>query len=393
MSDGVTKLNLGAGSTHIEGFTPVDRKHGQEVYPLDYPDDSVDEIRASHILEHFSHDEILDVLKDWVRALKPGGLMRVAVPDFAFIADSYHRGTESPDLLFAYAMGGQVDADDFHKSLFDEPHLRMALRTAGLQNIRHWRDTVPDCSGLPVSLNLEGVKRQPREQVQLPKVIAIMSTAKLGFTENLFCAQSNFYRLKIDLIKHTGAYWGQCLERVMEEAIKQGAEWVITLDYDTVFGPAQLDELLYLMATHPEADAIAPWQIKREGQDALVLFMDEQGQRRSVLPMSELDQDLVRADDAHFGLTVLRCGALARMEHPWFHAVPDPEGKWGTHRLDDDIAFWRKWKAAGNTLYIAGRVSIGHLQQVVTWPSESLQLMHQYITDFQQHGPPLGVRQ
>ena len=75
------KLNIGAGSTIISGFTPIDRKLGSEAYPLSYPDNSVDEIRASHILEHFSFAHAQQALKEWTRVLKPGGRIRIAVPD------------------------------------------------------------------------------------------------------------------------------------------------------------------------------------------------------------------------------------------------------------------------------------------------------------------------
>ncbi len=44
------RLNLGAGDSHLEGFTPIDRKLGSEVYTLAYKDESVDEIYASHVL-------------------------------------------------------------------------------------------------------------------------------------------------------------------------------------------------------------------------------------------------------------------------------------------------------------------------------------------------------
>ena len=51
-----------AGDVVLEGFTPIDRKLGSEVYPLNYKDGSVDEIYASHVLEHFKLDDIQAVL-------------------------------------------------------------------------------------------------------------------------------------------------------------------------------------------------------------------------------------------------------------------------------------------------------------------------------------------
>ena len=77
------RLNLGSGRTPIPGWTNVDIKAGGSAYPLtQYADGSVDEIRASHILEHFSHHEVALVLREWVRVLKRGGKLYIAVPDF-----------------------------------------------------------------------------------------------------------------------------------------------------------------------------------------------------------------------------------------------------------------------------------------------------------------------
>jgi len=50
-----TRLNLGAGDKPLDGYINLDRKTGQECFPLAYDDGSVDVIRASHILEHFPH--------------------------------------------------------------------------------------------------------------------------------------------------------------------------------------------------------------------------------------------------------------------------------------------------------------------------------------------------
>jgi len=111
------KLNLGGGNQKIPGFVNIDRLNGQEAYPLPaYADGSVDEIRASHILEHFGHREVPEVLKEWVRVLKPGGVLKIAVPDFDYLVQ--HRHDELP--LESYLMGGQSDSNDYHKSIFSE---------------------------------------------------------------------------------------------------------------------------------------------------------------------------------------------------------------------------------------------------------------------------------
>ena len=112
------KLNIGSGNTVLEGYTPWDIKDGKQAFPLDLPDNSVDAIYASHILEHFGHRETVTVVQDWVRVLKPGGLLQICVPDFDLCIDQYRNGDQN--LTEAFLMGGQVNGHDFHKALFNQ---------------------------------------------------------------------------------------------------------------------------------------------------------------------------------------------------------------------------------------------------------------------------------
>jgi len=54
-----------------------------------------------------------------------------------------------------------VDADDFHKTLFDKDRLTRLMVAAGLVLIEPWSSELKDCAALPISLNLCGMK--PRE--------------------------------------------------------------------------------------------------------------------------------------------------------------------------------------------------------------------------------------
>lgn len=148
------KLNIGAGTTTIEGYTPIDKALGLEAYPLDYPDSSVVEIRASHILEHFAIAQVPHVLQDWCRVLRPNGTLKIAVPDFAKIITLY-RNSEH---WMSYLMGGQQDLNDFHKSVFDKSLLAELLHHIGLVDIKPWQSEIDDCAALEISLNLQGTK-------------------------------------------------------------------------------------------------------------------------------------------------------------------------------------------------------------------------------------------
>jgi ubiquinone/menaquinone biosynthesis C-methylase UbiE len=178
------KLHLGCGAAVIPGFFHIDALPGPhidqvgrvDVLPL-VADGSVELIYASHVLEHFGRYEYPAVLAEWLRVLQPGGVLRLAVPDFAACAKIYHeRGLEDGlNGLVGLICGGQRNLLDFHKMIFDEPLLRDALLAAGFSTVRRWdwRETehadIDDYSqaylphldkinGLHMSLNLEAVK-------------------------------------------------------------------------------------------------------------------------------------------------------------------------------------------------------------------------------------------
>ena len=178
------KLHLGCGNRFIPGFYHVDY--------MDYPhvdrrgpvedlsfleDGSVELIYASHLLEHFGRYEVERVLKEWLRVLKPGGVLRLAVPDFRAVVELYEQeGLQSGfSGLVGLICGGQRHPLDFHKIIFDKPFLTDLLLRVGFSQVREWdwrateHAAIDDYSqahiphmekvrGRSVSLNLEGVK-------------------------------------------------------------------------------------------------------------------------------------------------------------------------------------------------------------------------------------------
>jgi predicted SAM-dependent methyltransferase len=89
------KLHLGCGWrdfgddwVHIDGGD-YDHLEHNDITKLPYEDESVDLIYASHVLEYFDRQEVIPVLQEWVRVLKKGGILRIAVPDFESMAIMY----------------------------------------------------------------------------------------------------------------------------------------------------------------------------------------------------------------------------------------------------------------------------------------------------------------
>ena len=83
------RLNIGCDRSEIAGFVGVDFNPDVDPDILAEADDlhmiadnSVDEIYASHMLEHLPYGNT--ALQEWLRVLKPGGMLTVIVPDWMF---------------------------------------------------------------------------------------------------------------------------------------------------------------------------------------------------------------------------------------------------------------------------------------------------------------------
>ncbi len=83
---GKIKLDIGCGDKKHEGFTGIDiRDCGQAIVwdvrdGIPLPDESVDFIWSSHVLEHFDNEEIEDVLREFYRVLKKEGVSQNILP-------------------------------------------------------------------------------------------------------------------------------------------------------------------------------------------------------------------------------------------------------------------------------------------------------------------------
>lgn len=374
------KLNLGCGDIEIDGYENIDLKNGQNAYPLDCQSESVDEIRASHLLEHFSHGEILDVLKNWVDKLKPDGVLKIAVPDFNKITEDYQQNR--PQNYMGYIMGGQTDENDYHKSLFDKNTLTALMESAGLTNITEWTSDIKDCATLPVSLNLMGTKSSQRTVKRT--VAGVMSMPRLAFSDTMDCIMTEMLVRGIPVHKGTGVFWSQVLTRMIEQQVEKGVDYIITVDYDSWFRYSHIQQLLSLMENYPEADAIFPMQMRRDGDCPLMGLADEDGQFLKSIHRDTFQKDILPIRTGHFGLTVFRTSAFEKLKKPWFVGVPGPDGGWGKGRLDDDIYFWNNWTDCGLKGFVAPNINIGHLQMLCTFPGtidDDFKCIHTHMGD------------
>lgn len=89
-------LNLGCGTSFVPGWTNIDFvSYSEHVQAHDlrkgipYPDQSFDVVYHSHVLEHFTKENGEKFISECFRVLKPGGVIRIAVPDLEQIAINY----------------------------------------------------------------------------------------------------------------------------------------------------------------------------------------------------------------------------------------------------------------------------------------------------------------
>jgi len=174
---------------------------------------------------------------------------------------------------------------------------------------------------------------------------------------------SAFNRLGIPLVNTGGVFYGQCMQRMFEDAIAKGINIGVTVDSDSVFRPDQLERLIQVAVNHDEIDALAALQPRR-GAPFPLLGLD--GAKLGDTVQIEFEGKPLKVDTAHFGLTVIKLDKLKDVPKPWFWAKPSEDGEWGENRIDDDIWFWRQWSKAGLTVHVDSSVSIGHMEEVVS---------------------------
>lgn len=175
---GCGSRNFGDGWIHIDGGDYEHLKY-TDITELQFEENSVDLIYASHVLEYFDQVEVCSVLKEWYRVLKPKGVLRVAVPDFNKIATLYLNKTKGYTLkngigpLYGrMVMGGQII---YHKMVYDFNTLKEILEKTTFRKVREydWKKTthslfddhsqayyphMDKISGTLISLNVECIK-------------------------------------------------------------------------------------------------------------------------------------------------------------------------------------------------------------------------------------------
>lgn len=117
------QLNLGSGTNRKQGYISVDLYTPEAdlgldlTRPLPWDDNEVDNIYASHVVEHFSRDEWERIRKEWARVLKPGGTIEIHCPDIEKVCQNYLANPKDPFAMMQL-YGLQSTDGEYHKNGF-----------------------------------------------------------------------------------------------------------------------------------------------------------------------------------------------------------------------------------------------------------------------------------
>lgn len=123
------KLNLGSGGIEYPGFLSVDLNDRRaniimDITKLDFPENSVSEMIAIHVLEHLSPYIVLDTLKLWNKILKPGGKLTMELPDLESLCRRYVEANTGERYGLANCIYGSVNTtSEGEPSDITSPHL------------------------------------------------------------------------------------------------------------------------------------------------------------------------------------------------------------------------------------------------------------------------------
>lgn len=194
------------------------------------------------------------------------------------------------------------------------------------------------------------------------KIKAICSVPRLGWNDHFGSIFDTLKPFNIPLSWYSGAFWEKCIQTALEDCVEQGVDWILTLDYDTLTTPNQLQHMFKVFGSNPRMHALAANQPRRNTGMPLMTVKDDKGKFKNRIEI----KGPIQAHTAHFGLTLLRASALKRMRKPWFFGQPAKDGTYRKGAIDADIYFWKKWEQSGNTLYVEPRVCIGHMEAMVS---------------------------
>jgi predicted SAM-dependent methyltransferase len=132
-------LHVGCGTIYKDGWVNVDLA-GTRVdlpwdlaRPLPFKPGTVDAIFHEHLLEHLTYEQGVELHRRCLRLLKPGGVLRIGVPDAGVVLQGYAMASpgDAGPWPTPLARVASLTYDSGHKSMYDAETLELSCMSAG----------------------------------------------------------------------------------------------------------------------------------------------------------------------------------------------------------------------------------------------------------------------
>lgn len=175
-----------------KGFTALsldldDQKHilHNILTPMPIPDNSVDIYQSEDVFEHVAYDQLPSVINEIHRVLKPGGLLRISVPDYRcdILYDRCLKDDQGKILFDAGGGGKYVDGQvvegghvwfpviELVRSLLE----KTLFATRGTIEYLHYYDESGFSHMHPIDYKKGFIKRVPDHDVRVQNPVRVMS--------------------------------------------------------------------------------------------------------------------------------------------------------------------------------------------------------------------------
>lgn len=141
------RLHVGCGSVHLRDWINADIDPSADLivrmeWRLPFAANTLDRIFSEHVMEHVPYNIGVRFLREAHRTLRPGGIVRIAMPDLADLVDGYCHDwrrfdwVQWPQFSFIRTRAQMLNAAFRwwgHCHLYDREELSRALEEAGFR--------------------------------------------------------------------------------------------------------------------------------------------------------------------------------------------------------------------------------------------------------------------